>query len=179
MLTPPQRSQLPRILDPRRLANQGVILAGQVALAHCERLQEAVLEVSEPIDVSLTFEIAEQGRKVVRGQASTTVMMACQRCLEPIASPVKASIQLGIVWSEDEAKALSKDLDPWIVDGEEADISVMVEDELLLALPFVTYHPEGQCHVVIPSAMGEETSDVGKENPFSILEQLKNSGSDN
>ncbi len=179
MLTPPQRSQLPRILDPRRLAKQGMTLAGQVAVAHCERLQDAVLEVSEPIDVSLTFEIAEQGRKVVRGKAATTVMIPCQRCLEPIASVVSAVIQLGIVWTEEEAKSLSKDLDPWIVDGEEADISAMVEDELLLALPFVTYHPEGQCHAHMPSVMGEDTNEIGKKNPFSILEQLKNSGSDN
>lgn len=179
MLTPPQRSQLPRILDPRRLAKQGMTLAGQVAVAHCERLQDAVLEVSEPIDVSLTFEIAEQGRKVVRGKAATTVMIPCQRCLEPIASIISAVIQLGIVWTEEEAKSLSKDLDPWIVDGEEADISAMVEDELLLALPFVTYHPEGQCHAHMPSVMGEDTTEIGKKNPFSILEQLKNSGSDN
>ncbi|WP_461482400.1 YceD family protein [Porticoccus sp.] len=178
MSTPPQISQLPRILDPRRLANQGVVLSGQVAIAHCERLLDAVLEVSEPIAVELTFDIADQGRKVVCGEVATTVRVACQRCLAPLTVPVTASIQLGIVWSEDEAKSLSKDLDPWIVDGETADISAMVEDELLLALPFVTYHPSGQCHGDIPFSTGDNTGEEGKKNPFSILEQLKNSGAD-
>lgn len=181
MSTPPQRSLLPKILDPRRLANQGVTLEGRVELSHCERLLAAVLEVSEPIEASLTFETAEQGRKVVRGHASTTVLLPCQRCLEAMPFAVETDIQVGVVWTEEEAKNLPRELDPWIVDTDTADLAALIEEEILLALPFVIYHPEDQCagerHF---STDDEDVSEVneGKENPFSILEQLKHRGSD-
>ena len=179
MSTPPQRSQLPRSLDPRRLANQGEALSGQVPVSLCERLQDAVLRILAPIDVNLRFEHADQGRKVVAGHAETTVEVACQRCLEPMSQHLDATIYLGIVWSEDEAKSLPRDMDPWIVEDETADLSAMIEDELLLVLPFVTFHPEGTCeadgHFSVGEAPAEEQEQ--QDNPFSILEQLKNSGS--
>ncbi|TNE75676.1 MAG: nucleic acid-binding protein [Gammaproteobacteria bacterium] len=178
MSTPPQRSQLPRILDPRRLAIREEQLTGQVPLSQCDRLQGAVLSITAPIEADLLFETAEQGRKVVAGKARTTVELACQRCLEPMSLDLSVDIRLGIVWSEDEAKSLPKDLDPWIVEGETADLSAMIEDELLLALPFVIYHPEGSCRADTQYSKAEEPVEEGKENPFSILEQLKHSGSD-
>ncbi|TNF03348.1 MAG: nucleic acid-binding protein [Gammaproteobacteria bacterium] len=178
MSTPPQRSQLPRILDPRRLANQGETLSGQVSVSHCERLRDAVLAINAPIHAELVFEMAEQGRKVVAGSVKTIVEVACQRCLQPMTLPLDVDFRLGIVWSEDEAKSLPKDLDPWVVEQETADLSGMVEDELLLALPFVTYHPSESCKAEPHVSASTEPKESGKENPFSILEQLKNSGSD-
>ncbi|MDP1519425.1 YceD family protein [Porticoccus litoralis] len=179
MTTPPQRSQLPRILDPRRLANQGEVLSGQVSAAHCERLRDAVLAINVPIQAELVFELAEQGRKVVAGHVDATVEVACQRCLQPMTLPLTVDFRLGIVWSEEEAKSLPKDLDPWVVEQETADLSAMVEDELLLALPFVTYHPQDTCQAETHVSAMEEPGASEKENPFSILEQLKNSGPDN
>jgi uncharacterized metal-binding protein YceD (DUF177 family) len=46
-------------------------------------------------------------------------------------------------------------------------------------LPFVTYHPEDQCSIVLSPAPIETiedeslNKDEGIDNPFSILEQLK------
>lgn len=174
MLTPPQRSNLPQVVEPRRLVNQGVTLGGNIDPKLCVRFADAVIEISQPIEAELAFDVAEQGRKVVHIAASTTVLVACQRCLEPIELPLAIDTVLGIVWSEDEAKSLPKDLDPWVVEEETGDIAALVEDELLLALPFVTYHPEDQCSVVLsPSVEEGLNEDEGVENPFSILEQLK------
>jgi len=179
MLTPPQRSNLPQLVEPRRLVNQGVTLTGNIDRKLCVRFADAVIEISEPIEAELIFDVADQGRKVVHIIASTTVLIACQRCLEPITLPLAIDTELGIVWSEDEAKSLPKDLDPWVVEEETGDIAALVEDEFLLALPFVTYHPEDQCSVVLSPAPIEPiedeslNKDEGIDNPFSILEQLK------
>lgn len=184
MLTPPQRNILPQVIDPRRLVNQGVTLTGEINPDLCLRLAEAVVEISEPIMANLIFDTAEQGRKVVRGSASTTVLMACQRCLEPMKLSLAVEMALCIVWSEEKAKLLPRDLDPWIVEDEAGDITALVEDELLLALPFVMYHPEDQCNTAASYSTGEGLGDVAEENPFGVLaqltrEQLKDSGSDN
>lgn len=185
MLTPPQRNNLPQVIEPRRLVNQGVILTGKIDRNLCVRLADAVIEISEPIMADLNFDVADQGRKVVHVSATTTVLIACQRCLEPIALPLAIDTMLGIVWSEDQAKSLPKELEPWVVEEEAGDIAALVEDELLLALPFVTFHPEDQCSVASHSADGfstdesldgeglEDKSNAPAKNPFSILEQLK------
>lgn len=181
MLTPPQRNNLPQVIEPRRLVNQGVILIGKVDRDLCVRLADAVIEISEPIMADLNFDVADQGRKVVHVSATTTVLIACQRCLEPIALPLAIDTMLGIVWSEDQAKSLPKELEPWVVEEETGDIAALVEDELLLALPFVIYHPEDQCSTALSHSTdenfeGEGLEDEGSasaENPFSILEQLK------
>lgn len=185
MLTPPQRSNLPQVIEPRRLVNQGVILTGKIDRDLCVRLADAVIEISEPIMADLNFDVADQGRKVVHVSATTTVLIACQRCLEPIALPLAIDTMLGIVWSEDQAKSLPKELEPWVVEEEAGDIATLVEDELLLALPFVTFHPEDQCSVASHSTDSFSTdesldgeglegkSNAPAKNPFSILEQLK------
>mgnify|MGYP003388816550 FL=1 len=185
MLTPPQRSNLPQVIEPRRLVNQGVILTGKIDRDLCVRLADAVIEISEPIMADLNFDVADQGRKVVHVSATTTVLIACQRCLEPIALPLAIDTMLGIVWSEDQAKSLPKELEPWVVEEEAGDIAALVEDELLLALPFVTFHPEDQCSVASHSTDSFSTdesldgeglegkSNAPAKNPFSILEQLK------
>lgn len=185
MLTPPQRSNLPQVIEPRRLVNQGVILTGKIDRDLCVRLADAVIEISEPIMADLNFDVADQGRKVVHVSATTTVLIACQRCLEPIALPLAIDTMLGIVWSEDQAKSLPKELEPWVVEEEAGNIAALVEDELLLALPFVTFHPEDQCSVASHSTDSfstdesldgeglEDKSNAQAKNPFSILEQLK------
>ncbi|MFT7300295.1 MAG: hypothetical protein ACI89Z_000749 [Porticoccus sp.] len=179
MLTPPQRNILPQVVDPRRLVNQGVILTGEINPDLCVRFTEAVVGISEPIMANLIFDTGEQGRKMVRGSVSTTVLMTCQRCLEPVERPLAVEMGLGIVWSEEQAKSLPREMDPWIVVDEVGDITALVEDELLLVLPFVMYHPEGQCNTATSHSTDDELGAVAKENPFSILEQLKNSSSDN
>ncbi|PCJ92036.1 MAG: nucleic acid-binding protein [Porticoccaceae bacterium] len=180
MLTPPQRNILPQVIEPRRLVNQGVVLTGEIAPELCKRLTESVLEISEPIVANLIFDKEERGRKVVHVNASTTIQVACHRCLEPMSLPLTCDTVLGIVWSEDQAKSLPRDLEPWVVEEEMGDIAALVEEELLLVLPFVIYHPEDQCSAATGYSTNEDI-DAGtpRENPFSILEQLKNSGSDN
>ena len=168
MLTPPQRNVLPQVVEPRRLVNQGVTLVGEVAPDLCGRLTTAV------------FNTEERGRKVVHVNASTTIQIACHRCLEPMLLPLACDTVLGIVWSEDQAKSLPRDLEPWIVEEEAGDIAALVEYELLLVLPFVIYHPEDQCSATPSYSTHEEIEEsTPVDNPFSILEQLRSSGSDN
>ena len=176
---PPMRSFLPRMLEPRRLAHQGVAISGVLDQAFCDRLTEAVIDIVEPIDVELRFDTAEQGRRVMTGTVSTSVLIPCQRCLEAMPVALSAEFRLGIVWSEEEAAALPKDLDPWLVDNEAADVAEVLEDELLLTLPFVSYHPKDQCNDVAGYSTGEHPTEESAKNPFGILKQLKNSGSDN
>jgi uncharacterized protein len=176
---PPMRSFLPRMLEPRRLAHQGVAISGVLDQAFCDRLTEAVIDIVEPIDVELRFDTAEQGRRVMTGTVSTSVLIPCQRCLEAMPLALSTEFRLGIVWSEEEAASLPKDLDPWLVDSEAADVAEVLEDELLLTLPFVSYHSKDQCNEEAGYSTGEHPAEESAKTPFGILKQLKNSGSNN
>ncbi|MFT7267284.1 MAG: hypothetical protein ACI9LL_000653 [Porticoccus sp.] len=175
MLAASQVNILPRFIDPRQLVKQGAILTGQIDPDLCSRLAEAVIEISEPITSSLAFHVEDSGRKAIHVKSSTTVLVSCHRCLDAMSLPLQCDAIIGIVWTEGEADTLPKELDSWVV-AEEGDIVELLEDELLLALPFVIYHDESACSVNLGSLSSEkefsEKIDPPK-NPFEVLKELK------
>lgn len=175
MLTASQPSTLPRRVEPRRLANQGVVLEGDIAPDQCERLSEAVLEIEAPVKALLSFAVNERGHRAVSGSAFATVSVECHRCLEPMQVSLKAELDVEIVWSDEAARKVPRDCDPWVVEEDSADIIALVEEELLLALPIVTYHPEEECAIATGYSVGDkqEPEQPSRKNPFEILEQLK------
>ncbi|MCV6604878.1 MAG: YceD family protein [Porticoccaceae bacterium] len=126
----------------------------------------------EPVEATLDFATDEQGQRVVSGHIGVNAVVSCQRCMQEMSLPLQAEVNLGLVWNEEGAAHLNKELEPWIVGEEAASLSDLVEDELLLVLPYVNYHPEGECS----GASHFSTGEVGveeKPNPFQVLEQLK------
>lgn len=175
MLTTPSNRELPGRVDARKLTGQGVALAGFFSGAQLPRLSEAVVALPEPVDVELSFSADEQQTHRVTGVVQTTVTVICQRCMEEMPLPLRAEVKLGLVWNEEGANRLHKDLEPWIVAGESAPLSDLVEDELLLILPYVNYHDAGQCGGVSCFSTGEPAGETAGQwpNPFQVLEQLK------
>ncbi|MDQ2075671.1 YceD family protein [Marinimicrobium sp. ABcell2] len=164
---------LPRLGDPRKFAQQGVRLSGHVPLSAFERVCEVLADTSGNAGVELEFGISAERKLVVTGRAHADLVLTCQRCLNPVTVPIEADIALAIVIDEEGAKNLPRQLDPWILADEgNADLYQMVEDELLLNLPAVAYHPEPCIEVEFLSS-GEPEVAPAKQNPFQVLEQLK------
>jgi uncharacterized protein len=165
---------LPSQIDPRKLALKGALLEGHIDSADLARLSSAVNRVVSPLSVSIQFEVDETGQSFAKGVASVEVELTCQRCLDPFKSNLQASFSLQIIWSEDQIANVSPEHEPWVVVDRIADPIAMVEDEVLLGLPFVSYHKVGEC---TGSALKPAGSDSGElaaaKSPFSILEQLK------
>lgn len=168
----PFAKPLPRQGDPRKFAQQGIDLQGFLPISELPRLSEALVSGDTRAEVSLKFGINETGKKVVTGTARADLTLVCQRCLEPVVVPVVSDIALAIVWTEEDAKALPRSLDPWIAEEGQADLYAMIEDELLLAMPAVAYHPEDCVESTLFSS-GEPVTEKPEKNPFQILEQLK------
>lgn len=171
----PSSKPLPRRGDPRKYAQQGVELAGIVALEALPRLRDAVAGEGAEFSALLSFRVDEQGKRVLEGSVEGVVSVICQRCLEPVDLPLSCHIRLGIVWGEDQARALSRDLDPWIVGEGQADLYEIVEEELLLSLPAVAYH-DYACvaeEKFVSEAPEAARARESKPNPFQVLEQLK------
>ncbi len=166
---------LPRLIDPRKFAQQGLDLAGKFPVQELKRLSEVILESDADVSVELECYIDQERVRTVSGSAQCNVDVTCQRCLEPVTVPVEANIHLAVVWDEDAAKNLPKRFDPWIAEEGQNNLYEIIEEELLLNLPMVSYH-EHECMEAKAFSAGEavEAEEVAN-NPFQVLEQLKDS----
>lgn len=172
--------QLPHSLDPRKLSDQGGEIRGRIRVGDLPRLREFGESPDEPVDVALVFGRDEEGHRVIEGTIAARLTMRCQRCLEPVVYDVQADVLLGMVWGEDQMKALPERLDPYMVTEDRMPVADLVEEELLLAIPLVAMHDKCPVRLVEENATDDE--DEGPrddaENPFAVLARLKEKGPD-
>lgn len=175
MLSSTQETTLPRQIDPRKFAQKGIAVTGSIAQRELPRLAEFLVDQNGVVDVDLQFYVDEQGARVLDGRLSAEVKLVCQRCLEPMIQPVKATIALNMVWDDEQAKQVDKSRDAWVLPEGQTDIYHVIEEELLLSIPLVSYHEE----LCIP-AEHYNTGDIAavdqqpkQNNPFQALASMK------
>ncbi len=174
MSNAPSQQPLPRQIDPRKFAQQGVSLKGSIAFSALSRVANAVQGRDGEVAVDLVFAVDEQKTRTLTGTADARVNVICQRCLDVMDLGLHCRLNLAMVWDEEDARQLPRYMDPWIVGEGTADLYEVIEDELLLALPIVAYHDSGCVEPSLFSA-GEpvEEGEKPENNPFQVLEQLK------
>ncbi|ENA30658.1 MULTISPECIES: YceD family protein [Pseudomonas] len=168
---------LPPHVDPRKLADRGVTLRGELPVSSLPRLCEQLSSTEGTVKAVLEFFRDEQRLVVIHGALDTEVQMVCQRCLEPGAFPVHGEYDYAVLWEGQSADALPKGYDALEVGEEPLDLIGLIEDELLLALPIIPTHEPGICHhpagFEAPEAPEESADEEKRANPFSVLAQLK------
>jgi uncharacterized protein len=166
---------IPRLIEPRKFAQQGLSVTGDLPSAELRRLSDAVMGLSD-VQADLQFEVAQSKHRRVYGRVSAQATLECQRCLEPVELTLDAQVNLAIVWSEDDAKQLPDDLEPWVVTQEQADLYEILEEELLLALPLVPVHEHNCLDAGVLAKLSEPAPVPNKtNNPFQVLSTLKGS----
>ena len=171
---------MPQRHDLRGLAARGATIAGTVSSADLPRLASLGVRLSEPAQATLRLSQDEAGRAVVDAEVSTTAVLQCQRCLQDMSWPLAISTLLACAWTDEEAAALPDVYEPLLVEAD-ADLWDIVEEELLLALPTFPLHendcktPEQAAALAVPNEVESAIlNDADKQNPFGVLEQLKN-----
>ena len=165
---------LPTQIDPRKLALQGITLEGTVNVEDLPRLASSVTAICGPLWASVQFKLDESRAKVATGNLKVLVETVCQRCLDPLEMELQADFAVQVIWSEEHENRVAKNYEPWLVVDKMANLSELLEDEILLELPLVNYHAEGACtgDAFIEDA-GSENDGPVSDSPFSILAQLK------
>jgi uncharacterized protein len=176
----PAEQPVPLYVDTRRVFQQEANLHGTVALERLPEFRNSLASDQAQITAELRFGIDNTGLRRIVGRVDASVELTCQRCLQPVSIQLQDKINLALVKDEEEAAGLNPDLDPWIWQDIKLQLATVVEEQLLLSLPIVCYHPEGQCprqldYSADMSASDDESSDSAKSNPFAVLEQLKQS----
>jgi uncharacterized protein len=170
---------LPRHIDPRKFAQQGIEVAGTIALPELTRATELLFSDKGSVEAELSFGIGEQRILYVAGNIKAKVENICQRCLDAVPVSVDCELNLAIQWEDSDLERLPSRFDPWIVDEGPTDIYQVIEDEILLSLPIVSYHNNECVPSTLFSSGEEEASKViaaaPSTNPFAALEGLKES----
>ncbi len=156
-------------IDSLDFARQGGELRGEVPVAELPRLQD-VLADSEGNIRYMVLGLLDKGNKpaleiTLDGQC----VLRCQRCLEGYTYPLHLSSRLLLEREErplDESSLAEEGTDSIVAD-EHLDVLALLEDEILLSLPFAPKHPSGDCRQVT------ENQAESSRNPFAILSGLK------
>lgn len=173
-------AELPRSVELIRLAEQNANLEGAIPLAGLDRFRDAVSCVPEGAScvVELDFSMDSERRRIVHGTLKAEAVVQCQRCLTDMTTSLTSEFTLGLVTSDEQAKQLPSQLEPFLMDGFSADLWLLVEDELLLVLPPFPLHERQDCPATAElEALEPETAPAVKQedrdNPFSVLAGLK------
>jgi len=172
------RSFDPHRLDVEAFARDAGELDGSWSLAELPRLRDAQMAESDaapqvPWSVrgERVQERAGEGEIWLHLQASTTLQLQCQRCLQPVEVPMQLDRGVRIVRGEDEAAALDADIDDDVLAlTRSLDLRELIEDELLLALPLVPHHDVCPQPLPLPE---EAAFEDDEPHPFAALAALK------
>ncbi len=170
----------PLRLDVAALAKQAQSVAGEWALDGLPRLAQCESPPHDHVGQPVAWSAQGESRAVAGGaaqtwlhlRASTVVWLACQRCLQPMRTPLSIERSILFVPGEDKAEALDAEIEDDVLALPSAlDLRALVEDELILALPLVPRHDA----CPMPAGMGPagQGADPGRPNPFASLAALK------
>lgn len=95
----------------------------------------ALCDCPEAVRVRLRFRFDRHGVVRMDGELAARVVVECHRCTEPVPVDLESDFSVVIVASEAEATRLGAERDVLRVDGDEAGLAELIEDELILALP--------------------------------------------
>jgi uncharacterized protein len=154
------------LIDSLEFARNGRTLNGEIAVVDLPRLAESLASSEGSIRYTVRGMQADDMSFLLLDM-SGICHLRCQRCLEGLTHQVDIASRLQLLEGVD----LMQDDDSDEVDGIEAskelDVLGLVEDELLLSLPFAPRHDEGVCELASNSS--------GKaDDRFGMLAQLKN-----
>lgn len=165
---------IPNQVDPRRFADRALTFTGAWPLDSFERLTGLVSDTAGEVQVSLAFYRDEQELPVMRMRLDAEVGMQCQRCLDQARLSLAGEHSFAFIRPGDDASLLPQDYDVIELADEPLDVRALAEEELLLALPIVPMHPEGQCNHpqgYVEPELSEE--DRIRSSPFGVLAQLR------
>lgn len=189
--------RIPQRIDHYRYTDKGVILEGIITRQESDknllRLHESVTNQQDDIHYHLEFDKDRIDNRFVNGHIEAEVVMQCQRCMENFSLDLSCDVAIAFVHDDfEQKKAEDSGYDVfWLSEKELFDPRVLIEDELLLALPQIAMHPESDygtvCQIQYNVPESEQNFDLGADasgpeqneipteddNPFAVLRRLK------
>jgi uncharacterized protein len=157
------------VIDGFEFASAGATKQGVWPLRDFPRLRDMLARDAGEVRYRISGVRDERGRPALRLQVSGTLELRCQRCLEPMALEVQTDETLVLAATLDEIHAEPADAHApdRLVAGKEMALRELIEDELILAVPYAPRHED-----CAPALAGGE---VERVSPFAGLRGLMRS----
>ena len=171
-------ARLPVFIDPLMYARKGLRIEGVLRVVDFERLFDRLASTDGEIAVKLAFNIKD-GQAVVEGHIDGQLKLTCERCMEIMTQDIDNDIRLGLVESEPEIEGLLPGYEPLMTSDEPMRVLELIEDEILLLLPMIPSHAQGECAYIEGVTQADESVVKVEKNvqekvsPFSTLSTLK------
>ena len=155
------------VIDGFEFATAGATQEGKLPLAGFPRLKDQLVSDVGDVTYALRGVRDARGRPSLQLKVRGTLQLRCQRCLGALAHGVDAEQVLALAGSQEEIDAEPAGVeDPdRIVAGKEMSVRDLVEDELILSLPYAPRHDECE-----PEFEGTDTrGERAMNSPFAGL----------
>ncbi|HET9701743.1 MAG TPA: YceD family protein [Burkholderiales bacterium] len=159
------------VIDGLEFARNGGALSGTLEPGSLERLRDSLASDEGAVEYTIQGVQNPRGRPMLRLTVTGTLQLRCQRCLGPLPYSVNVTSELLLLRDESEFADLGDELDDTadgIVAQPKMDVAAMVEEEIILGLPYAPRHPQGEC-----AANGAAGEAAGKESPLAALARLR------
>jgi uncharacterized protein len=136
------------VIDGFEFASAGAIQQGVWPLSDFQRLRDMLASDAGEVAYRMQGMRDSNGRPALKVRVEGTLQLRCQRCLEALPFEVKTEdlLVLAATLSEIHAEAADAHAPDRIVAGKEMPVRELVEDELILALPYAPRHESCAAH---------------------------------
>jgi uncharacterized protein len=133
-----------RRFDAFGLARDGGVLEGEVDAATLPRIEDRLTTRPVPLHWRIRGTRDASGRPALSVELDAVVPLQCQRCLETVEERVEQRTEVVLAHDESELASLDEEVASEVLLADEPlDPLTLVEDELLLGLPYIARHAEG------------------------------------
>jgi len=155
------------VIDGFEFASAGAKQQGVWPLNDFPRLRDMLAKDAGEVAYEISGVRDERGRPALRLKVGGTLWLRCQRCLEamPLEVGTDETLVLAATVAEIHAEPASVQAPDRVVAGREMALRELIEDELILAVPYAPRHEE--C-----VAAGAAGSEAEKRSPFAGLRGL-------
>lgn len=145
---------------------------GEVAVSTLARLGAEVMHPSTSLHWSVAGDVNALNHPQLTMSVNGPVHLMCQRCMLPFEFAIASESVLILARSEAQAdeidEALADDSIDVIVGSKEFNMTDLIEDEALLAIPLAPKHDVCPQHDALDGLI-----DIRKPSPFAVLKDLK------
>lgn len=155
------------VIDSLAFAREAGSLQGELRIAGLTRVLDLLADSAGFLAYRVEGSMGPRKRAQLWLELDGTLSLCCQRCLEGVEYPLEVRSLLEFVDDEDELtqEEIEDDSKDFLLTQKELDVTALIEDEIILALPTAPCHES--------CAMPEAGQGSAKVSPFSALTGLK------
>lgn len=157
------------VIDSLEFAQTGQSLRGNLPISGLTRLRDSLADTLGEVEFVVQGGRDHRRRLILSLDVSGVLHLECQRCLEALDYPLRFSNRLLLV---EPGGAAAGDFEAegaeWIEASSALDLAELIEEEILLSLPYAPRHEAGAC-----GQGPDSTAGTVKDSAFAKLAALK------